>query len=275
MPFTQSSYFVKLKRGYHHDISAGIISLLCNVGIQQIIPLIKTIHGQETHRIDGSILTVSPFIEGRDGLSRDLTSDQWYTLGKVMRQIHGINPATIQGKIRQESYSPKWRQAVRSLYSLIDSEERGDRIAVKLLTFMKKHKPAIHRLVDRAEQLAEMVQGQTSRSVLCHSDLHGGNILIDENDKIYIVDWDDPIIAPKERDLMFIGGGVANVWNKLHEKELFYKGYGKSEVNMELLAYYRHERVLEDIAVYAQQLLLTMEGGQNRIVWYITVHFTV
>ena len=31
---------------------------------------------------------------------------------------------------------------------------------------------------------------------------------------IYIVDWDEPIMAPKERDLMFIGGGVANVWNK-------------------------------------------------------------
>ena len=30
---------------------------------------------------------------------------------------------------------------------------------------------------------------------------------------------------PKERDLMFIGGGVANVWNKPHEETLFYKGY--------------------------------------------------
>jgi spectinomycin phosphotransferase len=265
----RSSYFVKLKRGHHHDISASIIALLRNAGIQQIIPIIKTIHGQATQRIDDFTLTVSPFVDGRDGFSRDLTDDQWYTLGKVMRQIHEINvPFSIQAKIRRETYSSKWRQAVQSLYPLIESEPSGDMIAVNLLTFMKKHTTAIHRLVDRAEQLAQKVQDQSSQFVLCHSDLHGGNILIDENDTLYIVDWDDPIIAPKERDLMFIGGGVANVWNKPHEKELFYKGYGKAEVNMILLAYYRHERVVEDIALYGQQLLLTMAGGQDRIKWY-------
>ena len=128
---------------------------------------------------------------------------------------------------------------MQSLYPLIESEPSGDMIAVNLLTFMKKHTAAIHRLVDRAEQLAQRIQGQSSQFVLCHSDLHGGNILIDENDTLYIVDWDDPIMAPKERDLMFIGGGVANVWNKPHEKELFYKSYGKAEVNLTLLAYYR------------------------------------
>ena len=267
--YNQSSYFVKLKRGHHYDNSAIIIALLCNAEIQQIIPVVKTISGQATQRVDDFTLTVSPFIDGQDGFSRDLTGDQWYTLGKVMRQIHQINvPLGVQAKIRRESYSPKWRQAVRSLYPLIEFEPSGDMIAVNLLTFMKKHIPSIHRLVDRAEQLAQMAQGQSSEFVLCHSDLHGGNVLIDENDTIYIVDWDEPIIAPKERDLMFIGGGVANVWNKPHEKELFYKGYEKAEVNMTLLAYYRHERIVEDIAIYGQQILLTTAGGQDRVEWY-------
>ena len=39
----QSSYFVKLKHGHHHDISTIIITLLRNAGIQQIIPIVKTI----------------------------------------------------------------------------------------------------------------------------------------------------------------------------------------------------------------------------------------
>ena len=133
---------------------------------------------------------------------------------------------------------------------------------------MKKHKIAICRLVDRAEHLAQRVQEQSPKFVLCHSDIHGGNVLIDGNDYLYIVDWDDPIMAPKERDLMFIGAGVANVWNKPHEEEFFYKGYGKTEVNKTLLAYYRHERIVEDIASYGQQLLLTTAGGHNRIEWY-------
>ena len=85
---------------------------------------------------------------------------------------------------------------------------------------------------------------------------------------IYIVDWDEPIMAPKERDLMFIGGGVANVWNNPREEEFFYKGYGKININMAILAYYRHERIVEDIALYGQALLLTTAGGEERLEMY-------
>ena len=261
----QSSYFIKIKRGHYHDISATIIALLHDAGIQQIIRPIKTNSGQPIQHIGDFTLIVSPFVEGQDGFSRDLTSDQWITLGKVMRQIHNIDvPSSIQCTIRRETYSQKWREAVRSLYAYIESAPSVDEISLKLMTFMKDHAATIHRLVDRAEELSHQIQDQSHEFVLCHSDIHGGNVLIDGNDVIYMVDWDDPIMAPKERDLMFIGGGVANVWNRPHEEEFFYKGYGKAEINMPILAYYRYERIVEDIAVYGQQLLLTQAGGQNR-----------
>ena len=60
----QSSYFVKLKRGHHHDIGAIIQLLLHDAGIQQIISPIKTNDGQPTHHIDDFTLIVYPFIEG-------------------------------------------------------------------------------------------------------------------------------------------------------------------------------------------------------------------
>lgn len=267
--YDQSIYFIKLKHGHSHDISAIIITLLGDAGIQQIIPIVKTIHGQSTHHLDDLTLIVFPFIEGQDGFSRDFTEDQWYALGNVMRKIHEIDvPQSIQSRVRRETYSPKWRQAVRSLYPLIESKSSGDTIAVNLHSFMKKHMAEIHQLVDRAEHLSQKIQHQSPEFVLCHSDIHGGNVLMDGKDNIYIVDWDAPIMAPKERDLMFIGGGVANVWNKPHEEEWFYKGYGKAEVNMTLLAYYRHERILEDIAIYGEQLLIRTSGGKDRIKWY-------
>ena len=229
----QSSYFIKLKRGHHHDISATIIALLHDAGIQQIIPPIKTNDGQPIQHVDDFTLIVSPFIEGQDGFSRDLTDDQWVTLGKVMRQIHEIDvPPLIQLMVRREDYSPKWREAVRSLYAHIESELSIDEISSKLMMFMKNQAAVIHRLVDRAEQLGKQIQDQLPEFVLCHSDIHGGNVLMDGNDIIYMVDWDDPIMAPKERDLMFIGGGIANVWNRPHEENFYYKGYGKTEINM-------------------------------------------
>jgi spectinomycin phosphotransferase len=63
---------------------------------------------------------------------------------------------------------------------------------------------------------------------------------------------------------MFIGGGIGWVWNTPREEALFYLGYGPTEIDPVALAYYRFERIVEDIAVYCEQLLLTNEGGQDR-----------
>lgn len=261
----QTCYFVKLKRGHHHDVGIEIVELLHDAGINEIIPPIKTILGQSTQQIEDFTLIVYPFVSGQDGFSIALTNNQWVKLGHALRQVHEIDvPPLMQNRIRREVYSPKWREIVRSLYSHIEAEPTGDAVALKLLKFMKENILSIRRLVDRAEQLGQKLQDQSHKFVLCHSDIHGGNVLIGGNDSIYIVDWDDPIMAPKERDLMFIGGGVANVWNKPHEKELFYTGYGTTEVNLTILAYYRHERIVEDIAEYGNALLLTTAGGEDR-----------
>ena len=267
--YDRRSYFVKLKRGHHHNLSVEIVELLHNAGIREIIPPIKTLLGQSTQRIEDFTLIVYPFIEGQDGFSCNLTDNQWFDLGKALRQVHEIDlPSSIQNRLRKEAYSPKWREAVRSLYIHIEAKPTGDEIALKLLKFMTENMPAIRGLVDRAEQLGQKLQGQSPKFVLCHSDIHGGNVLINGNDTIYIVDWDDPIMAPKERDLMFIGGGVANVWNKPHEEKSFYRGYGKTEINSTILAYYRHERIVEDIAIYGRELLLTRAGGEDRSEMY-------
>lgn len=263
------SYFIKLKRGHHHNISVTLIELLHDAGIQHLIPPIKTIHGQSVQYLDNFTLIVFPFVKGQNGFDRELTNTQWITLGKVMKHIHAINvPSSIQRIIRHENYSPKWQEAVRSLYIRIESQPSTDDISLKFIAFMRDRATVIHRLVNRAEQLGKQIQNQPPEFVLCHSDIHGGNVMIDENDMIYIVDWDDSIMAPKERDLMFIGGGVANVWNKPQEENFFYKGYGKTEINIALLAYYRHERIVEDIALLGQQLLLTSVDNKNRLESY-------
>lgn len=261
------SYFVKLKRGHEHDVGVAILELLHEEGIQEVIPPLKTLQGKSTHRLDDFTLIVYPFIEGVDGFSQTLTDQQWVTLGRVLRKVHGLKvPLALEGLIRKEKYSSKWRDIVRSFYGHIEGEVAGDEVAKKLLLFMKEHMEEIHRLVDTAETLSQKIRLKSESEesfVLCHADIHGGNVLLGKEGSLYIVDWDDPVMAPKERDLMFIGGGVANVWNNDREEECFYQGYGETDVDKSILAYYRHERIVEDIAEYSQELLLGEDGEDS------------
>lgn len=263
----QKSYFVKLKHGHEHDVGVAILELLHDKGIQEVIPPLKTLQGNSAHRFGDFTLIVYPFIEGVDGFSQTLTDQQWVTLGRVLRKVHELKvPLALKNMIRKEKYSSKWRDIVRSFYARIEGEVVGDEAAKKLHLFMKEHMAEIRRLVDTAEALSHKIRLKSEPEesfVLCHADIHGGNVLLDKEGSFYIVDWDDPVMAPKERDLMFIGGGVANVWNNAREEECFYQGYGETDVDKSILAYYRHERIVEDIAEYAQELLLGGDGEDS------------
>ena len=52
------------------------------------------------------------------------------------------------------------------------------------------------------------------------------------------------------------------------KKNFSIKVMEKTEVNRTILAYYRHERIVEDIALYGQDLLLTTAGGEDRAEMY-------
>ena len=45
---------------------------------------------------------------------------------------------------------------------------------------------------------------------------------------------------------------------------MFYQGYGPVDINLSALAYYRCERLVQDIAAFCEQLLLTADGGADR-----------
>ncbi len=264
-----AAYFVKQKHGVYNDIHLAVLELLHHAKIEEIIYPIQTIHGQLAQQAVDFSLIVYPFVEGENGFSHTLNDEQWFKLGQVLRQIHQMNvPASLQQKLRRELYSPKWRDQLKRLYREIDSQSATDEMALSLLVFLKENRSLIQRLVDHAEALAPKLQHHYLEFVLCHSDIHAGNVLISADSAFYIVDWDEPILAPKERDLMFIGGGVGNVWNQPYEEEVFYKGYGQTEVNAEILAYYRCERIVEDIAIYTQELLFPTISSADRAEMY-------
>ncbi|HCD9516900.1 TPA: aminoglycoside O-phosphotransferase APH(9)-Ia [Legionella pneumophila] len=261
-----NSYFVKLKYGHHDEINLSIIRLLHDSGIKEIIFPIYTRDTKLFQQIDHFKIIVYPFINAPNGFTQNLTEKQWHQLGKVLRQIHETSvPTAIQQRLRKETYSPKWREMVRSFYNKIGFDDSDDQITTDFKTFFNQKIDSIHRLVDSSEELSKKIQLDLDKYVLCHSDVHAGNVLVVNEGSIFIIDWDEPMLAPKERDLMFIGGGIGNVWNKPHEIDYFYEGYGKTNVDKIILSYYRHERIVEDIAVYGQDLLSRDQNNESRL----------
>jgi spectinomycin phosphotransferase len=262
----ETTYFVKLRKGVFDEISVALPKFLSDQGLAQIITPIPAKTGQLWVSLDDYKLILYPFIEGRNGYEVDLSDRHWKDLGTALKRIHTtVLPPKIKGRIRQETYSPQWRETVKMFLERFGDDVLDDPIAVELASFLKPRRIEILDIVRRAERYAQALQDQPPDFVLCHSDIHAGNILVDTHDTFYIVDWDDPILAPKERDLMFVGGGQGFRGHTAQEEEtLFYQAYGQVQINPIALPYYRYERIIQDIAIFCEQIFLTNEGGEDR-----------
>jgi spectinomycin phosphotransferase len=260
-------YFLKLRCGDFDEIAATVPEYLHSQGIIRLMAPIPATTGQPWIHAHGFDWMLYPFFEGKTGFERPLSQANWIALGETMRRVHAtILPPDIAWRVPQVSYSSQYRDVVRALdKGVADPHSFGDPVAAQVAEFWTKNRGDIRTVVERAGQLAEKMRGRAGAPVLCHSDLHAGNVLVGADDALTVVDWDSPVFAPKERDLMFIGGGIGGAWNDFRETGWFFSGYGSAEIDPIAIAFFRYERIVVDIAEYGQRIFDLNASASDRL----------
>jgi spectinomycin phosphotransferase len=262
-----ADHFLKLRSGEFLEASVSVPKYLADLGIKQVIPTLTTKAGQLSTSLGDFKAILYPYVEGRNGVEAKLSDQQWAQFGAAIKKLHSTDiPASITKDVSRETFSSKWRETVKAFLVRIESEVFEEPVAVKMALFLKSKSSEILKLVEHAEELAITIQEQPLAYVLCHADMHGWNLMVDKENALYIVDWDTLILAPVERDLMFIGAGI---WDSgltaAEEESLFYQGYGQTKINQDAMAYYRFERIIQDIGDYCEYIFLSDEGGGDRM----------
>jgi len=264
------AYFLKVRRA---PVTRGAL-LFQRAAADRVPEVIAPITGRdgELSQSFGEFQAILyPFVEGTDAFATALEDSQWCALGRAVRAIHEAPIAPeITRRLRIETLAPAWRVRARAHFARSADVRPKDESARRLLAKLRAHHDTVSRIVERAETLGERMCTKSLPTVVCHGDLHAGNVLVRRNGGIAIVDWDDPTFAARERDLMFIGGGVGDVWNRRHEVDAFYRGYGDICVDPEALAYYRYERIVEDTVLFCDELLASDGDHAERA---LTLHW--
>lgn len=164
-----------------------------------------------------------------------------------LRILAAVHAAGAPPGVARETFDPP---SIALLGSL------GERIVAdsELADLWRAHDRLIKILLDRVEDLRAAARG--AEHVLCHADIHTGNVLAGPDGQLSIVDWDAPVLAPRERDLVFL---LAGPWGEQpvtdHRRTLFHKGYGRYEVHRPTLDYYHVERIVDDLGQFALSVL--------------------
>ena len=184
-------------------------------GVQPVIPALSARGGDLWVDLEGYRLTLYPYIAGHNAIQGDLSPRQWVEFGAALQKVHAVVlPPRLDGLIPRETWSPRWRSSTLQFLELAGQAVYTDPVAARCMALLREHRHAIQDLVQRAGRLAQALQASPPEFVLCHGDIHEANVLIQDSHHFYLVDWDDPVYAPRERDLMFIGGGICGVWTQ-------------------------------------------------------------
>lgn len=260
-------YFLKLRSGDFCEPSVLVPHHLKQIGLQNIIPPIATKTDECWTNLDAFKVALYPYIDGRNAVDKKLSEQQWHHFGEAVKKLHTADiPEYITTNVPKETFTLKCCQTVKVFLNRIENEVFDETVAAKLAALLKSKNKIILDLIKRTEELGSILQNQSLQHVLCHADMHGWNLLIDQDDHLYLIDWDTLVLAPKERDLMFIGSGIwKSGYTPTEEESLFYKGYGQANINQDALCYYRFSRILQDIAEYCEYIFLSDEGGDDRM----------
>lgn len=251
-------YFLKVRIGDVYIPSLTVPHYLQANGVPQAVAPLKTRDLKLWSGMDPFYFVLYPFIEGTTGFELGMSDNQWLLFGKTLRDIHSIIlPQEIAKDVNIENFKPKWADVVRKLDQIIRTKTFIDPISQKFAGFWKNKQNEIGKILKRTEKLGKSLQNQSLDIVLCHSDIHTFNIMFDQNGNLYVMDWDNPLFAPKERDLMFINEAENG------QAEWFYKGYGKVNVDPLAIAYYRYEWVVQEMGDYGARVFLMEDAGNE------------
>ncbi len=257
------AYFLKLRAA--EDFSAASLAVphyLHGQGVPHVLAPLPTIAQELWVSVGDFTLSLYPFVDGRAGADGGLSTAHSRAFGALLKQIHAcrLPPALLQ-LVPRERFIPSRRHIIADLEAAIKEQRFKNAEERELAAFWNEQAAVIREVVARADALGSKLQRASLSQVLCHADAHPWNLLIDGEGQWWLVDWDEVVLAPKERDLMFVVGGIGSDGVGPDETTYFLEGYGGTAIEPVALTYYRYAWAVQDIAAYGEQVFFSPAIG--------------
>jgi spectinomycin phosphotransferase len=258
-------YFLKGRVGARFSAPSLLIPhFIAARGVPHILSPLPALDGHLRLSVSDFVLTLYPFLEARTATEAGLSEQQWRALGETLRQIHESDlPPELGEIVPRETFIPSRRQLVDEVEVMVASAQISGPVQREFAACWRARREEIRVLVERADRLGEELRAGSPPLALCHADLHTWNVLLDRDGQMWIVDWDEVVLAPKERDLMFVIGGIGRGLVSPEKTAHFLQGYGDPPVNHRALAYYRYAWAVQDIAAYAEEAVFSPALGEQ------------
>ncbi|MGC4760977.1 phosphotransferase enzyme family protein [Micromonospora trifolii] len=262
-------YAVKLSGG---GTPAGLVvtAYLAEQGVPGIAAPLRAADGLLFVDHDGRRLSVVPWVSDQRALDGPMTGAHWRAYGEVLAAVHAVPVTDELSRLLPAGGAayPSIVTATRAMAVRLRDPapaDLADPLVAELAGVWTAAADRLGVLIREVEGRAVDQRDRPGPAVVCHGDPHLGNLLLGADGQVWLVDWDDAVLAPPECDLMFVLGGVlAFAPITAEQQQAVLAGYGRTDVDPVRLAWFLAVRALDDVSDWTRQALDLDADGADR-----------
>jgi len=235
--------------------------LYAKAGITNITHPVATNNGQMRTQIGDFHIALFDLISGTTAEQHELTVRQLERLGELLARIHQSKTMIGEYSVRERFEIPFRDRLVAIFNDMSKISGNSTKYKTQLKFFLEPHRQKFMEELETLRVLQRKVRRKNLEFVNCHGEPSPGNILSSNDGEIYLLDWDDPIFAPKEKDLLFFKDNIGPVM----------KGYSvfsqDTVIDQDVLEFYGHLWNLGEIAYYGGKILFENHSDEQNRIW--------
>ena len=214
-------------------------------------------------------VSLFPFIEGKSRwdlwkVGKDFADAELSQTAALLATIHGCTDAVASNNLTVATYDLPLRQEFHRVLEAPRKISPQNRYQKQLLEAIAQHRSEILQTLERYDSLGRSASALQTPFVITHGDPTPGNLIIDAENRLHIIDWDGVCLGPPEKDLVSFTGERFDV---VLESYLTERRNGAA-LHADVFGFYIYEWTLNEIRDYGTKILFkNNDVQQNEYDW--------
>ena len=267
---TGKKYFVKASTSVPNSClqAASFLRHRCNIsGV--VAPL-------ETKKSDLSVpwqhfrVSLFPFIEGKSRwdlwkAGKDFRDTQLSETGALLATIHNCQDTIAANHLTVAKYDLPSRHELNTvLEAPMKKGQPQNQYQKQLLDGLTAHRSEILQAIERYDSLGRSAAARQTPFVITHGDPTPGNLILDTEERLHLIDWDGVCLGPPEKDLVSFTGERFEVVLERYLTER----QDNISLHADIFGFYIYEWAINEIRDYGTKILFKNDDPtQNAYDW--------
>ncbi len=267
---TGEKYFVKASTSVPNSRLHVAYLLRHSCNIRSVVAPLETQEGELSVPWQNFRVSLFPFIEGKSRwdlwkVGKDFTDAELSQTAELLATIHGCPNTTAFNALTVAKYELPLRH---KLHTALDAPSKEihpqNQYQKQLLNKLTSHRSEILRAIERYDSLGRSAEVLQTPFVITHGDPTPGNLILDTDNRLHLIDWDGVSLGPPEKDLVSFTGERFEV---VLERYLVERQDDIS-LHTDIFGFYIYEWALNEIRDYCTKILSKNEDAtQNEYDW--------